>query len=163
METKVKMGWGALRIIGIIYTGLGGLFLALGLFLWWALPDEAQLVGKIFTPIGGLFFILGIMFLTFEHRKKRRAEKLIEAGRYVWAQVTDCEPNYNVRVNRRHPYRLVASYTDGRGTTHLFKSRDLFIDGATGLVGRSVKVYADGDFLSYYVDTEPLAANYIEH
>lgn len=163
MEKKAKLGWSALRIIGTIYTGLGGFFLALGVSLIVLLPDEARLVGMIFTPLGGVLFVLGVIFLAIEGWKKRRMDALVEAGRFVWAEIIDSTCNYNVQVGSRHPYQLIARYTDGRGVNHLFRSQNVYSCGAADLVGKTVKVYVDENYKHYYVDAEPLLGSYIEH
>lgn len=162
MERKAKLGWSALRIIGLIYTPLGAVFLiAAGVIVFFA-PDMMPL-WLTFSLLGGVFFLLGVVFLAVEQHKKKKMDALLEAGRFVWAQVEDCLCNYSVRINSRHPYQLIAVYTDGRGTRHVFKSQSLMIPAPRSLVGQSVRVYTDGDFKNYYVDAQPLLGNYIEH
>lgn len=163
MEKKAKLGWSALGIIGAIYTPLGGVFLLVGLSLWALLPEDAKLIGMIFTPIGGIFFLLGAIFLGVEYRNKKRMDALVEAGRFVWAEIIDSTCNYNVRVGSRNPYQLIVRYTDGRGVNHLFRSRNVYSSGAADLVGKMVKVYTDENFKHYYVDAEPLLGSYVEH
>lgn len=163
MERKAKMGWGVLRILGLIYTILGGVFLALGLGLLALLPEQFTLLGLVFAPIGGLFFLLGVIFLAIEQGKKRRMDALMESGRFVWAEVVDCQCNYNIRINGSHPYQLIARYQAPDGTRHLFRSRNLRMFGARDLIGRTVRVYADENFKHYYVDAEPLLGHYVEH
>lgn len=164
MERKARLGWGVLRILGIVYTILGSVFLVLGLCLLALLSGEEKLVGIVFAPIGGLFFTLGVVFLTIEQGRKRRMDALIEAGRFVWAEVVDCQCNYNVSFhNGIHPYRLIACYRAPNGTKHLFKSENLRFFGTRDLIGKPVRVYGDGDFKHYYVDAAPLLGDYVEH
>lgn len=163
MEKKAKLGWSALRIIGTIYAGLGGVFLVLGGILSQVLPVADNLVGVIFMIVGTPFFVLGVVFLAIEGRKKRRMDALVAAGHFIWAEVIDCIYNRNVRVGNRSPHQLVARYTDGRGVNHMFRSQNVYSYGAADLVGKTVKVYVDENYKHYYVDTEPLLGSYIEH
>lgn len=162
MEKKVKMGWGAVRILGWVYSVLGAVFLVLGTFLGWSL--SANPVGPIFLMVGTPFFVLGVIFLVICCIKRRRMEALVEAGRFVWAEVVEIGCNYNVSYhNGIHPNRLVARYTAPDGVKHLFRSQDLGIMGAADLIGKPVKVYHDENFRHYYVDAQPLLGDYVMH
>ena len=67
MERKSRIGQSALLIIGLIYTGLGSLFVILGIGLKVLLADDDGLmIGLIFGGIGSIFLILGIVFLIWE-------------------------------------------------------------------------------------------------
>ncbi|MDO5400888.1 MAG: hypothetical protein Q4F17_07905 [Eubacteriales bacterium] len=162
METKVKVGWGALRVLGLIYTPMGAVFLALGVAFWYFLPDIFPL-GLVFSLLGGIFLLLGLVFLIAEHRKKKRMEALIAAGRFVWAEVVDCLCSYNVSFhNGRHPWQIVACYELG-GQKHLFRSQSLLLPAPRTLIGKQVKVYTDQTLRHYYVDAQPLLGHYVEH
>lgn len=165
MEKKAKLGMGVLLLIGIIYTILGGLFVALGVGLLIALNGtDTWLTGAIFAGVGSLFLILGIVFLIVQQRKKRRADRLIAGGRYVWGQIVEFVPNYNVTINGRHPYIAVVRYADGYGVTHIFKSGSLRIYPDPGAVGRQVKVYiGDDTYKHYYVDMDGVLPTVVEH
>lgn len=159
------MGLGALLIIGIVYTILGGVFVTLGIVLAVALWNtEEKMIGLIFGGIGSIFLVLGIVFLIIEIRKKRRADRILAEGRYVWGEIVDCVPNFNVRINGRHPYIAVARYTDPRGMSHVFKSRSLNIYREPDMIGKQVKIYYDNDsFKYYYIDMDGVLPNFIEH
>lgn len=163
MEGKAKLGWGVLRILGAIYTLLGGPFFVLGLVFLALLPNEIRLMGMLFSVIGGLFLLLGLIFLAIEQVRQRRINALVEAGHFVWAEVVDSVLNYSIRVNHSHPSRLVVCYTDGRGVKHLFKSRNIRSFGTKALIGKTVRVYTDPGFRHYYVDVEPLLGGIVEH
>lgn len=165
MEKKAKLGMGALLLIGIIYSVLGGTFVALGIGLLIGLQGtDTWFIGGIFAGIGGLFLILGIVFLMIEGAKRRRADKLIAGGRYVWGEITEFVPNYNVRINGRHPYAAVVRYRDGYGVTHIFRSGSLRIYPDPAAVGRQVKVYIENDtYKHYYVDMEGILPRVAEH
>lgn len=165
MEKKVRFSWGALMIIGLVYTILGTVFTVLGIVLACILEQsEERMIGLIFGGIGVLFLVLGIVFLILELRKKRRAEKLLEAGRYVWGEVVDCVPNFSVRINGRHPYMVMVQYVDAGGTRHLFRSNSSMKYRNAALCGRKVKVYVEDDsFHHYYIDLEEETSNVIVH
>lgn len=71
MERKAKLGWSALRIIGLIYTPLGAVFLiAAGVIVFFA--EDMMPLWLTFSLLGGVFFLLGVVFLAVEQRKKRK-------------------------------------------------------------------------------------------
>lgn len=166
MERKSKIGPSALLIVGSVFTIVGASFLAIGLIIYYALKEEegAILFLLIFGGIGLLFFVLGVIFLIVELKKKLRNDKLLGAGNYVMAEVLEVTLNYNVAVNRRHPYIVRCRYQDMYGNVHIFKSRDLFFDPTDLLKDRMVKVYVDGEnYKHYYVDIDGVLPNVIEH
>ena len=166
MERKSKTGLSALLIVGSIFTILGAVFLATGVIIYYALKEEegAILFLLIFGGIGLLFFVLGVIFLIVELKKKLRNDKLLGAGNYVMAEVLEVTLNYNVAVNRRHPYIVRCRYQDMYGNVHIFKSRDLLFDPTDLLKDRMVKVYVDGEnYKHYYVDIDGVLPNVIEH
>ena len=166
MERKSKTGLSALLIVGSIFTILGAVFLATGVIIYYALKEEegAILFLLIFGGIGLLFFALGVIFLIVELKKKLRNDKLLGAGNYVMAEVLEVTLNYNVAVNRRHPYIVRCRYQDMYGNVHIFKSRDLFFDPTDLFKDQMVKVYVDGEnYKHYYVDIDEVLPNVIEH
>ena len=164
MEKKARFGVDAFLILGIVYAALGGTFALLGVAFILSHNPELEIVGRSFASVGALFLILGIVFLAMVFRKKKRAEALMAAGRYVWAEVVDCVPNYAVRINGRSPYILKVRYVDSKGMNHIFRSASLRIFRDPGLIGRKVKVYYDTEvFRHYYVDADPVLSAYIEH
>ena len=166
MERQSKTGPSALLIVGSVFTILGAVFLATGVIIYYALEEEegAILFLLIFGGIGLLFFVLGVIFLIVELKKKLRNDKLLNAGNYVMAQIMEVSLNYNVTVNRRHPYIVRCRYEDMYGNVHIFKSRDLFFDPTDLLKVRLVKVYVDGEnYKHYYVDIDGVLPNVIEH
>ena len=164
MEKKVKMGVNALWIVGIVFTCIGGLFMTIGVISVVLTGEEAWIFGSIYALIGGIFLALGLIFLLREWKKKKLAERLLAAGRYVWGEVTEITVNYAITINRRHPYVLLVQYRDGYGTVHQFRSRNLLIPSVSGLVGKQVKVYyEDQSFRHYYVELENALPNVVEH
>ena len=166
MERKSKTGLSALLIVGSVFTIVGASFLAIGLIIYYALKEEegAILFLLIFGGIGLLFFVLGVIFLIVELKKKLRNDKLLGAGNYVMAEVLEVTLNYNVAVNRRHPYIVRCRYQDMYGNVHIFKSRDLYFDPTDLFKDQMVKVYVDGDnYKRYYVDIDEVLPNVIEY
>lgn len=164
MEQKVRIGISALWIIGLVFSIMGGLFVAIGLLSLAAMGPENWLFGVIFGGIGGLFFVLGVVFLVTEWKKKRMAERLIAAGRYVWGEVVDVVADISITINNRHPYIALVHYQDGRGTIHQFRSPSLRISHSTGMIGKKVKVYIeDGSYRHYYVELDGILPQVIEH
>lgn len=166
MENTIKMGKGVLFWLGIIYAILGGIFVVVGISVGVGLSSisDSRIIAAIFSGIGGIFLVLGIVFLLIEHRKNRAAQYLIERGHYIIGEVSDCQINYNIRLNNRHPFIAIVRYLAPDGTVHLFKSRNIYQYPDPAFWGRPVKIYVDGDdFRHYYVDTEEFLSNIIEH
>lgn len=165
MEKKAKLGMSALLLIGAVYAVLGGVFVVLGTALLICLGEQdVRLVGVVFSGIGSVFLLLGILFLTIEGGKKRRANKLLAGGRYVWGEIVELVPNFNVRINNRHPYIAVVRYRDIYGVEHIFRSTNLRIYPDPALTGRKVKVYVrDERYKPYYVDMDEVLMRYVEH
>ena len=165
MEKKARIGRSALLIIGIIYTGLGGIFVILGVALTALLrSDDGLMIGLIFGGIGGIFLILGIIFLIVEFCKKKRSDALLASGHYVLGEVVDIAANINVNVNGRYPYYIIVQYVDPHGVRHIFKSPSLRIFRDPELIGKKVKVYVGNDsFKHYYVDVDGILPQYVEH
>lgn len=165
METKVRGDKGAGFILGVIYTLLGGFFVIVGAILTVTLyGQEARMVGIIFTAIGSIFFILGIIFLVLQNRKRKTAQRLVDEGQFLWAEIVDLVPNFNVSINNRHPYIARARYVDGNGTVHIFKSRNVYEYLDSSILNRQVKVYTeDNEFKKYYMDIERVLPNVQEH
>lgn len=166
MEKKVKLGMGALWCVSVIFVLVGLSFLALGAgLLFTPRNEEAQIVALTFIPLGAAFLICGGCGFLARHVKGRRAAKMVSSGRYLWAEIVEFRPNYNVRFNGRNPYMVVVCNTDGQGRRHMFKSESsLKLCPDPGLYGKKVKVYyEDESFRHYYVDTEGLIGDVIEH
>lgn len=163
MVEKKKTGLGGLGIAGLILGFMGAVYLILGVCLWMNLEEEVSIIGIIFTAVGGLLLLLALIFLMIVLKKHRNTQKLVEAGRYIWGDVVDCVPNYNVRVNGRHPYRLIVQYRDAMGVIHVFKSRDIYTYIVPEALNRKVKVYVSEDYKQYYVDADAALALIVEH
>lgn len=166
MEKKAKMGMGALWCVSFVFTLVGMAFLLVGGGLFFAPSDEdARTVALTFIPLGAAFLLGGgCGFLVYRARGKRAA-KMVASGRYLWAEIVEFRPNYNVRFNGRNPYMVVVRHTDSQGRHHIFKSESMLkLCPDPTLYGKQVKVYyEDESFRHYYVDTEDIVGNVIEH
>lgn len=164
MNGKKAFEGSVFTILGIIYVILGGAFVVLGSILYHTVPDEARMTGSIFGGVGFIFLILGVIFLVLETRKKRQIRRLIEAGQYIEGEVTDYTINYRITVNNRNPYIAIVRYVDLYGTTHIFKSRNIYQYPDPSIIGRTVKVYVEDDsYTPYYVDMSEILSQVVEH
>lgn len=145
----------ALLIIGLAFSLIGVPFLISGAVCWYSLGDtEAWMVGPVHMLLGCVFSGIGIGFLAVLARRRRRAKKLLEGGRYLWGEITALEPDIRIRINNRHPYRVLVRSTDASGrTANRFSASTMALRGREDLVGRYVKVYiGENPDKDYHVD-----------
>lgn len=95
-------------------------------------------LGLVFTPIGAVFFVKG-------RRIARLRAWLWEQGEQVWAEIEHVGRDFRVRVNRRHPYVVRATWQDERtGRTYTAASDYLRDDPGPRLRGQArVRVLYD--------------------
>lgn len=107
-------------------------------------------MGLVFGLVGGITLMIPV-------RRKAKAKKMIEAGYYVYAEVTGGFVCYNYTLNGRHPFKLECKYEDVfSGISHMFTSEYMWTDPQV-FVGRQVKVYCNRDFNGpHYVDLDSL-------
>lgn len=67
-----------------------------------------RLLSIIFGSIGAVFSAAGLIVFKVLNGIQRKREELLTYGRRVSATITAVETNYVVRINRRHPYQIVA-------------------------------------------------------
>lgn len=164
MDKKINMGTSVLQIIALVFSVLGGVYALLGGIFIASGEPVLRTVGSIFVPVGVVFLTIALLLLLLAYRKKKRAQALLSAGRYVWAEVVDVVPNRSVRVNRRYCCNLVARYVDGSGISHIFKSPNLNRYRDPGFLGKQVKIYyEDPSFSEYYMDVDGVLGTSIEH
>lgn len=153
------------RLLGIIFTILGAVFLAVALIVAVAvLPNVTGAEGEnlfvipvVFGIVGAVFLLVGIGFLIFVGVKDKKKKELIQNGNKVFAEVTGGSEVLNVEVNGRHPWKLECRYTDPyNGAVYLYSSRNTFMDPYP-YIGQQVAVYVDkNDPSKYYVDIQSL-------
>jgi hypothetical protein len=106
-------GW---SIVALVFTILGGSFTITGLGL---------IAGIITAIIGIPFALLGIAFLgggigvgIWRYQLAQNALNVLRHGQSTRGEITSVEPNYNVRVNGRHPWTIDYRFTlDGKEYT----------------------------------------------
>lgn len=153
------------RILGIIFTILGAVFLAVALIVAVVvLPNVTGAEGEnlyilpiVFGSVGTPFLLVGIGFLIFVGAKDKKKKELMQNGIKVFAEVTGGSEVLNVEVNGRHPWKLECRYTDPyNGGVYLYSSRSVFMDPYL-YMGQQVAVYVDrNDPSKYYVDIQSL-------
>ena len=167
-EKKVKVGLNATGIVGIVFTIIGVFFLVLGIVMGIGLRSEMGFESIVFLfsfgGIGLFFFVLGLTFLITLGNQKKTAQRLLENGNYVVAEIFDISQNYNVSVNNKHPFVVSCKYEAVDGTVHIFKSRYLYFNPEPLLKNNVVRVYVDNDnFKKYYVDIDEVLPTIVEH
>jgi len=167
-EKKVKVGLNAVGIVGIVFTIIGAFFLVLGIVMGIGLRSEMGFESIVFLfsfgGIGLFFFVLGLTFLITLGNQKKTAQRLLENGNYVVAEIFDISQNYNVSVGNKHPFVVSCKYEAVDGTVHIFKSRYLYFNPEPLLKNNVVRVYVDNDnFKKYYVDIDEVLPTIVEH
>ena len=115
----------------------------------------------MFPGMGLIFGIIGGWGLIYLHKKKNADKKLINTGRKIYASYKETIVNHSCTYNGKHPFILVCEWQDPvDGTTHLFKSKDIWFNPKSKLSNREdvyIPVYIDDDNKSnYVVDIESL-------
>ncbi len=167
-DKKVKVGINATSIVGIVFSIMGAVFLVLGIVIGIGLRKELGVESVIFTfsfgGMGLLFFVLGISFLIALGKKKKTAQRLLDNGNYIIAEICDISRVYNVQVNGQCPYVISCKYEAMDGTVHVFKSRYLYYNPESLLKNNVVRVYVDNDnFKNYYVDIDEVLPKIVNH
>ena len=167
-EKKAKVGMSATSIVGIVFTIIGVFFLILGIILGIGLRSEIGMESFAFLfafgGMGLLFFTLGLVCLITLGNQKKNAQRLLDNGNYVVAEIFDISQNYNVSVANKHPFMVSCKYETVDGTVHIFKSRYLYFNPEPLLKNNVVRVYVDNDnFKKYYVDIDEVLLTIVEH
>ena len=158
MGVRANMGVSTLKLMGLIFTFVGGAFLAVGVmtgldFYGAGLTE----MGWPLAGIGGGIFLLGLAVVWLSGKQKTREQKLMAKGKYVLAQVVELSTDYATTVAGRHPLRFTVRYEDPEGNEFLLKSAPQHIPEDTDFTGRRVRVYVgDENFKHHYVDMNSL-------
>lgn len=96
----------------------------------------------------------GLALAAIHRRRRRSALALLRNGIPVEAAFVECRPDRRVRVNGRHPWRIVAEAVHPlTGEMRRFESDHVWDDLTPALAGRTVRVLCDpADPRSYHVD-----------
>lgn len=138
-----------MRLFGLIFFGLGSLFLAIGVGVFVGLTgpgevaEEADgvIVPAVFGLVGLIFALIGGGVLISIRNQRIKREALMRTGRKIRCEVTDVQANLHVKVNGRHPVK-VHCQGDLSGRMVSFVSHNIY---------GSVKLNA-GDPIDVYVD-----------
>lgn len=156
----MKNGQSILKLLALIYLLVSAVLMTVGAAVG-ILVSGAGLYGIITGSIGFLFFVIGLILFVVYKQASNKKKKLMEAGQYVYAKVTDIDvnPHQQVQVHRiaMHPFYILCSYVDGSGNQYRFKSGPLLYNPSALLKSDQLKVYVN---LSrpgrYYVDTNEI-------
>lgn len=110
-------------------------------------------IGIIFLIIG----LAGIIPTYIIGKKVGRKKNLVNSGRRIEATVKSIEKQYNVRINGRHPFIIICTYTDiFTGIQYCFKSSRILKNPEPAVrIGDTIDVYVDEkDYSKYYVAAE---------
>lgn len=101
------------NILAKVFTVLGTVFTALGILFFvlmnWIPAGSFSffLVSIISLSVGVPFLIVGVSFFIYVTKKEQEKEYLITEGRRVIGKVIDYKVNYQVKLNRRYPVKLI--------------------------------------------------------
>ena len=118
------------------------------------LPEDAKLAGffslwflpLLFTGLGAVFASIGLGVSLSAKVKARRAAFLQQQGTPIQTTFQAVERNTSLKVNGRHPFRIVSQWRNpGTGEVHVFESDNLWFDPSDYVTGRHVTVYIERD------------------
>lgn len=110
-----------------------------------------RLIGMIFGGIGLVMLLIALWMA-------ERRRSLLEKGDRVTARITGVEENRSVKVNNRHPFRLVCEYTDpNTGETRVFRGGNIYCNPTLDLTREEVDVYLHPTRRNRYVVDEKSA------
>jgi hypothetical protein len=118
---------------------------------FFSLWGGATLVGSI----GAVFALVGGGMLYGRRRAAERAKYLRRHGMPVQTEYQSVEINTTLRVNGRHPWRIVTQWKNPTsGELHLFRSANLWFDPTTHINTQQITVYLDRrNPKRYHMDT----------
>ncbi len=116
-------------LVGIIFSVVGAVFLAVG--TWMALnlerilaspnisvEGDPRVIPAVFTAIGAIELVLGLCMAGSHIRRRRHDMALVRSGRFVWAEVTDVQYDWSVRINHEPALRVVLRELGGERQFH---------------------------------------------
>ena len=106
-------------------------------------PAAPVFMNLLFTGLGGLFAAIGYTIVLFQIFRARRKKNLLENGRRVYAELGEIYQDTSVSVNGRYLWRVSCRYMDERGTMHIFRSDGLNFDPSGLLTGLQIPVYLE--------------------
>lgn len=141
-------------LIGGIFTAVGLVFMAVGLFIAVLIREPLLL---LFTLFGLPFFLLGIGFLRRHAHEKQDEAWLKENGSKIYADFVAVQFNTSVRVNGRCPLVIQCQAVNPADRkVYVFESKNLWFDPEPFLQDRpKIPVLVDrSDYHRYLVLTD---------
>jgi hypothetical protein len=112
-------------IFGIIWAGLGTIFLLVALFIS-GRDGVPKVLPLIFGIIGGVESLIGWILIFVRISKTRQTLALLHSGTMTQGKVTAIERDYRVRINGRNPVYLRYEFRAVEdGETHEGRSPNL--------------------------------------
>lgn len=106
-------------------------------FALWGAPAIVGALGAVLALVGG-----GILY--WQRRAAARAQYLRRHGTPVQTEFQSVELNTALRVNGRHPWRIVTQWKNpASGELHLFESENIWFDPTAHIGSRQITVYLD--------------------
>ena len=111
----------------------------------WLLP--------VFGFIGLVFLTIGLAVVFTAKKNREKVNRLVEAGLYVEAEITDMQEDLNTSMNGKHPIIVSCRYESPEGKLYLYHSRSVWVNSYDIDRKKKVRVYVDyRDPSNYYVD-----------
>jgi hypothetical protein len=105
-------GW---AIVGFVFTLLGSIFTFIGVILTIAIVTA--FVGIPFALFGIPFLGAGGAALYWRYQQAQKTIQVLREGEAVQGQIVSLDQNYNVRINRRHPW-IISYQFQAHGRTY---------------------------------------------
>ncbi len=125
--------------------------------------SEDQLIGgAIFTGMGAIFLILGLIFVFADRGQRHFAARMMREGTPYDAEITRAYYNSFVQTNGKSPLVLECRYKDSSGSVHLVKSKNLWeynlLEDPTYFTARVwVEPYNPKKYYVEVIDQRPMA------
>ena len=136
--------WGIIGLIfapiGFIHLTIG---LVAGSFQSFQVSGDPVIFTSVFTGMGTLFLVLGLGFIGYDLLRRHRLRQAYDGGNAVEARIRAIREIQNVNMNGRHPAVIECSYIDPYGEEHIYRSRYIYSRLTEDLIGRTVPVYID--------------------
>lgn len=154
-----------LKILGVIFTCIAAVELIAVLVLLITLskePEALMISGGVLGIQTLVFGTIGLCFWGHARKKERLREELLACGHPELAEVTEVERVLSVRINSRHPYRVVCRIRRD-GVLHEYRS-DMLMHNPGLMPGDPITVYTDQqNDRRYYVDVESASPPVVRH
>jgi hypothetical protein len=108
----------------------------------------------ILGGMGSVFFLIGAGTMLATRVQKRADDHLMHEGRPIEADFQQVDLNTSLKINGRHPFRVLAQWQDpSTSRIHVFTSHNLWFDPSQYITQKQIRVYVDRtNPKRYYVD-----------